>query len=58
MRPFPNGRHLYFLLYLGQHKHRTIAHNTTILLSFVDLLAIISLTFFVVVIPAGAVIWY
>jgi hypothetical protein len=45
MRAFPKGKH-------------RIAHNITILLSFVDLLAIIPLTFFVVVVPAGSVIWY
>jgi hypothetical protein len=55
--PSPAGGSSYFLLNLRQHKHRTITH-TTIPLTSVDLLAIISLTYFVVVVPAGAAVWY
>jgi hypothetical protein len=56
MRLFSNGRLLYFLLNLGQHN--TEQQHPAIPLTFVDLLAIISLTFFVVVVPAGAAKWY
>jgi hypothetical protein len=56
MRPFPNGMLLYSLLNLGQHN--TEQQHTAIPLTFVHLLAIISLTSFAVVAPAGAAIWY